>query len=57
MKKQSKVGLMFIGLACALIALVCSSLGESAALLVGKAIWYLPYVSFVVGVRLLVVSR
>lgn len=56
MNKSSKniMGLGLIAVTAILACVLASSAGESAVRLVGKAVWYLPYVSLVGAVRCLV---
>ena len=56
MNKSSKniLGLGLIAVTAILAYVLASSAGESAVGLVGKAVWYLPYVSLVGAVRCLV---
>ena len=51
--RQVVCGIALIALAAASACLMATSAGEVAARLVGKAVWYLPYVSLVLAVRCL----
>jgi len=57
MNRNAIVGLIFV-IAAGALACVCASARICLATdLLGKAVWYLPYVSLVVGVRVLVRAR
>jgi len=57
MKKNKVVGLALIASAAALVCVIIAVDGGVAKGLVGEAIWYLPYVVLVGGVRRLVRER
>ena len=54
MNIKNIMGFGLIGVTALLACLLASSAGESATRLVGKAAWYLPYLSLVGAVRCLV---
>lgn len=54
--RQLVRGVGFICLAAAFACLLATSAGEAVTHLVGKAAWYLPYVSLVLAVRSLRVA-
>ena len=51
--RTNLMGLAFIALAAASVALLMTGVGDLAAQCVGKAVWYLPYVAVVGAVRCL----
>lgn len=51
--RTNLMGLAFIALAAASVALLMTSVGDIAVRCVGKAVWYLPYVAVVGAVRCL----
>lgn len=53
MNKNTLIGLALVVLSVALIGVISTSAGDTAARLVGKAVWYLPYASLIGGVRFL----
>lgn len=53
MNKKSMVGIALIVVAAVMSCVIVSSAGEVAVRLVGKAVWYFPYVAIVGGVRFL----
>jgi len=57
MNRNAVIGLMLVVTAVILACLVASSGGGVAEGLVGKGVWYLPYVALVGGVRALVRAR
>ena len=54
MNNKNIIGIALVAVTAALACVLASSAGESAVRLIGKAAWYLPYVSFVGAVRCLV---
>lgn len=54
MNSKNIIGIALVATTVALTLALSSSAGESAVRLVGKAVWYLPYVSLVGAVRCLV---
>ena len=54
MNSKNIVGLALIVIAASLACVLASSAGEPTVRLIGKAAWYLPYVSLVGAVRCLV---
>ena len=57
MNRKNIIGFALIVAAAALAVLACSSVGDYAARLIGKAVWYLPYASLMGGVSMLRGSR
>ena len=53
MNNRNIVGITLALIAVALVCVLASSLGDAAARLVGKAVWYAPYVALVGAVRCL----
>ena len=51
MNSKNIKGIALVGVAVALVCVISSSVGDSAAYLLGKAVWALPYVSLVGAVR------
>jgi len=51
MNKNKVIGLVLVASAAALACVIASSNGGVAEGLVGKAVWYLPYLAFVGGIR------
>ena len=51
MNNRNIIGIMLIVAAVALACLISSPAGEPATRLLGKALWYLPYVAVVGSVR------
>jgi len=57
MNKNAMIGLMLVIAAGVLSGVCASAHGGSADGLFGKALWYLPYVAFVGGIRSLFRAR
>ncbi|MGN0832511.1 MAG: hypothetical protein ACI4RD_02525 [Kiritimatiellia bacterium] len=57
MNRNAVIGLMLVVSAGALAGVCVAANGGVAESLFGKAIWYLPYVALVVGVRQLARAR
>jgi len=57
MKKNKVIGLALIVVAGALAYLLTSACADAVEWLFGKALWYLPYVAAVCGVRRLVCTH
>ena len=53
MNSRNILGITLALVAVALVCVLASSLGDTAAKLVGKAVWYAPYVALVGAVRCL----
>ena len=51
MNRKNITGIALAGVAIGLVAVFASGGGELAVRLVGKAVWYLPYVAVVGAVR------
>lgn len=54
MNKNMVLGIAFVALSAALAAWVAALRGSALDLLVGKAMWYVPYVSLVAGIDQLI---
>lgn len=54
MNKNMVLGLAFVALSAALAVWVSALRGGTLEMLVGKAVWYLPYVALVAGVDQLI---
>lgn len=54
MNSKNIIGIGLVAMTAALALILMTSAGESAVRLVGKAAWYLPYISLVGAVRCLV---
>ena len=50
MKKNMVLGMAFVAMAAGLSAWVLTLGGSALEMLVGKAVWYVPYVALVAGV-------
>ena len=54
MNKNMVLGIAFVALSAVLAAWVAALRGSALDLLVGKAMWYVPYVSLVAGIDQLI---
>ena len=54
MNKNMVLGLAFVALSAGLAAWVATLRGSALEMLVGKAMWYVPYVSLVTGIDQLI---
>lgn len=54
MNNRNIIGIALVVVTAALTCVLASAAGEPTVRLIGKAAWYLPYVSFVGAVRCLV---
>ena len=51
MNSKNIIGITLVTLAAVVAGCIVSSVGESAARYVGKAVWYVPYILLVGSVR------
>ena len=56
MNKNTVIGIALVAVSAILIGVISTSAGDSAARLVGKAVWYFPYASLIGGVRFLSIA-